>query len=145
VIETAIGENNVPTTIEGRTAFPGCGPRRTHLSFAAISASRDRPRKPGQTAHRSHLRTSPTSWQVSGTAMINSEKRFVEFRAAQRARARPGERDDDAEKGHPTQRLSFHPATTTMERGSRKRVRAKKSLGISGPVVIGVIYICCPD
>jgi Cu(I)/Ag(I) efflux system membrane protein CusA/SilA len=140
VIETAIGENNITTTIEGRKRFPvrvryapqfRRDPRE--LSNVLVSGANGAQIPLGQIAD---IR------QVSGPAMINSENGLLEVSVLLNARGRdPGSVIADAEKA--IQLAVKLPSGYYYNWSGQfeNEVRAKNRLRIVMPVVIGVIYI----
>jgi len=140
VIETAIGENNITTTIEGRRRFPvrvRYAPefRRDPRDLASVrvtgSSGAQIPR--GQVAD---IR------QVSGPAMINSENGLLEVSVLLNARGRdPGSVIADAEKAIRAA-VKMPPGYYYSWSGQfENEVRAKKRLQILMPIAIGIIYI----
>jgi Cu(I)/Ag(I) efflux system membrane protein CusA/SilA len=140
VIETAIGENNITTTIEGRKRFPvrvRYAPqfrRDPHdIGNVLVTAANGAQIPLGQLAD---IR------QVSGPAMINSENGLLEVSVLLNARGRdPGSVIADAEKA--IQRTVKLPSGYYYNWSGQfeNEVRARKRLQIVMPVVIGVIYI----
>jgi Cu(I)/Ag(I) efflux system membrane protein CusA/SilA len=140
VIETAIGENNITTTIEGRKRFPvrvryapqfRRDPRE--LGNVLVSGVNGAQIPLGQLADIRH---------VSGPAMINSENGLLEVSVLLNARGRdPGGVIADAEKA--IQRtVKLPPGYYYNWSGQfENEVRAKDRLRIVMPVVIGIIYI----
>jgi Cu(I)/Ag(I) efflux system membrane protein CusA/SilA len=140
VIETAIGENNITTTIEGRRRFPvrvRYAPEfRRDLSEIAnvlVTGSNGAQIPLGQVAD---IR------QVSGPAMINSENGLLVVSVLLNARGRdPGSVIANAEKAI-RDRIKMPPGYYYSWSGQfENEVRAKKRLQIVLPVAIGVIYI----
>ena len=140
VIETAIGENNITTTIEGRRRFPvrvRYAPefrRDPHeLANVLVTGSNGVQVPLGQVAE---IR------QVSGPAMINSENGLLEVSVLLNARGRdPGSVIADAEK---TIRAAVKMPSGYYYSWSgqfENEVRAKKRLQIVMPIAIGIIYI----
>ena len=140
VIETAIGENNITTTIEGRRRFPvrvRYAPQYRRdpqdLSNVLVTGSTGTPIPLGQVAD---IR------QVSGPAMINSENGLLEVSVLLNARGRdPGSVIADAEKTI-REKITMPPGYYYSWSGQfENEVRARKRLQILMPVAIAVIYI----
>jgi Cu(I)/Ag(I) efflux system membrane protein CusA/SilA len=140
VIETAIGENNITTTIEGRRRFPvrvRYAPEFRHdpneIANVLVTGSNGAQIPLGQVAD---IR------QVSGPAMINSENGLLEVSVLLNARGRdPGSVIADAEKAIRA-KIKMPPGYYYSWSGQfENEVRAKKRLQIVLPVAIGVIYI----
>jgi len=140
VIETAIGESNITTTIEGRKRFPvrvRYAPefRRDPRELANVLVS-------GVNGAQIPLGQLADIRQVSGPAMINSENGLLEVSVLLNARGRdPGGVIADAEKA--IQRtVKLPPGYYYNWSGQfENEVRAKDRLRIVMPVVIGIIYI----
>ena len=140
VIETAIGENNITTTIEGRRRFPvrvRYAPefRRDPNEIANVLVT-------GSGGAQVPLGQVADIRQVSGPAMINSENGLLEVSVLLNARGRdPGSVIADAEKAiHDKIKMPsgyYYNWSGQFE----NEVRAKKRLEIVLPVAIGVIYI----
>ena len=140
VIETAIGENNITTTIEGRKRFPvrvRYAPqfRRDPRELGNVLVS-------GANGAQIPLGQLADIRQVSGPSTINSENGLLEVSVLLNARGRdPGSVIADAEKA--IQRtVKLPPGYYYNWSGQfESEVRAKDRLRIVMPVVIGVIYI----
>jgi copper/silver efflux system protein len=140
VIETAIGENNLTTTIEGRQRFPvrvRYAPEFRHdpadLANVLVTGANGAQIPLGQLAD---------IHQVAGPAQINSENGLLEVSVLMNARGRDaGSVIADADKAI--------RARVTMPRGYyynwsgqfESEIRAKKRLEIVIPIAIGIIYI----
>jgi Cu(I)/Ag(I) efflux system membrane protein CusA/SilA len=140
VIETAIGENNITTTIEGRRRFPvrvRYAPqyRRDPQDLANVLVT-------GSTGTQIPLGQVADIRQVSGPAMINSENGLLEVSVLLNARGRdPGSVIADAEKAI-REKIKMPPGYYYSWSGQfENEVRAKKRLQIVMPVAIAVIYI----
>ena len=140
VIETAIGENNITTTIEGRRRFPvrvRYAPqyRRDTQDLANVLVT-------GATGTQIPLGQVADIRQVSGPAMINSENGLLEVSVLLNARGRdPGSVIADAEKAI-RGKIKMPPGYYYSWSGQfENEVRAKKRLQIVMPVAIAVIYI----
>ncbi len=140
VIETAIGENNITTTIEGRRRFPvrvRYAPefRRDpgELGNVLVTGSNGMQIPLGQVAD---------TRQVSGPAMINSENGLLTVAVLLNARGRdPGSVIADAEKAI-RDSVKLPPGYYYNWSGQfENEIRARKRLQIVMPVAIGVIYI----
>src|SRR5258705_9102432 len=140
VIETAIGEDNITTTIEGRRRFPvrvRYAPqyRRDPQDLANVLVT-------GATGTQIPLGQVADIRQVSGPAMINSENGLLEVSVLLNARGRdPGSVIADAEK---TIRAAVKMPSGYYYSWSgqfENEVRAKKQLQIVMPIAIGIIYI----
>jgi Cu(I)/Ag(I) efflux system membrane protein CusA/SilA len=140
VVETAIGEKNITTTIEGRRRFPvrvRYGPefrRGPHeLTNVLVTGANGAQIPLGQVAD---IR------QVSGPAMINSENGLLVVSVLLNARGRdPGSVIADAEKAI---RASVKMPAGYYYNWSgqfENEMRARKRLQVVMPVAIGVIYI----
>jgi Cu(I)/Ag(I) efflux system membrane protein CusA/SilA len=140
VIETAIGENNITTTIEGRRRFPvrvryapefRRDPR--DISNVLVTGANGAQIPLGQVAD---IR------QVSGPAQINSENGLLEVSVLLNARGRdPGSVIADAEKAIRAS-VKMPPGYYYSWSGQfENEVRAKKRLQIVMPIAIGIIYI----
>jgi Cu(I)/Ag(I) efflux system membrane protein CusA/SilA len=140
VIETAIGENNITTTIEGRRRFP-----------VRVRYAPEFRRDPGEIANvlvtgsngaQIPLGQVADIRQVSGPAMINSENGLLEVSVLLNARARdPGSVIADAKKVI-RDKIKMPPGYYYSWSGQfENEVRAKKRLQIVLPVAIAVIYI----
>jgi len=139
VIETAIGENNITTTIEGRRRFP-----------VRVRYAPEFRRDPNEIANV--LVTGSGGAQVPlgqllrtfgrfPAAMINSENGLLEVSVLLNARGRdPGNVIADAEKAI-RDKIEMLPATTTTGVASSKMKCAPKTPAGRLPVAIGVIYI----
>ncbi len=140
VIETAIGEKNLTTTIEGRKRFPvrvRYAPEfrsdLRELGSVLVTAANGAQIPLGQIAD---------IHQVSGPAMINSENGLLEVSVLLSARGRdPGSVIADAEKViRSTVKLPagyYYNWSGQFE----SEVRAKNRLRIVMPIVIGIIFI----
>jgi copper/silver efflux system protein len=140
VIETAIGENNITTTIEGRRRFPvrvRYAPqyRRDPQDLANVLVT-------GSTGTQIPLGQVADIRQVSGPAMINSENGLLEVSVLLNARGRdPGSVIADAEKAI-REKIKMPPGYYYSWSGQfENEVRARKRLQIVMPVAIAVIYI----
>jgi Cu(I)/Ag(I) efflux system membrane protein CusA/SilA len=140
VIETAIGENNITTTIEGRRRFPvrvRYAPqyRRDPQDLANVLVT-------GATGAQIPLGQVADIRQVSGPAMINSENGLLEVSVLLNARGRdPGSVITDAEKAI-RDKIKMPPGYYYSWSGQfENEVRARKRLQIVMPVAIAVIYI----
>jgi Cu(I)/Ag(I) efflux system membrane protein CusA/SilA len=140
VIETAIGENNITTTIEGRRRFPvrvRYAPqyRRDPQDLANVLVT-------GSTGTQIPLGQVAEIRQVSGPAMINSENGLLEVSVLLNARGRdPGSVIADAEKAI-REKIKMPPGYYYSWSGQfENEVRARKRLQIVMPVAIAVIYI----
>src|SRR5499427_115667 len=140
VIETAIGENNITTTIEGRRRFPvrvRYAPqyRRDPQDLANVLVA-------GATGTQIPLGQVADIRQVSGPAMINSENGLLEVSVLLNARGRdPGTVIADAEKAI-REKIKMPPGYYYSWSGQfENEVRARKRLQIVMPVAIAVIYI----
>jgi len=140
VIETAIGENNITTTIEGRKRFPvrvRYAPqfRRDPRELGNVLVS-------GANGAQIPLGQLADIRQVSGPSTINSENGLLEVSVLLNARGRdPGSVIADA--GKAIQRtVKLPPGYYYNWSGQfESEVRAKDRLRIVMPIVIGVIYI----
>ena len=140
VIETAIGENNLTTTIEGRQRFPvrvRYAPefRRDPVDIANVLVT-------GANGAQIPLGQVADIHQVAGPAQINSENGLLEVSVLMNARGRDaGSVIADADKAI--------RAKVTMPAGYyynwsgqfENEVRAKKRLQLVVPIAIGIIYI----
>jgi len=140
VIETAIGENNITTTIEGRRRFPvrvRYAPqyRRDPQDLANVLVT-------GPTGTQIPLGQVADIRQVSGPAMINSENGLLEVSVLLNARGRdPGSVIADAEKAI-RENIKMPPGYYYSWSGQfENEVRARKRLQIVMPVAVAVIYI----
>jgi Cu(I)/Ag(I) efflux system membrane protein CusA/SilA len=140
VIETAIGENNITTTIEGRRRFPvrvRYAPqyRRDPQGLANVLVT-------GTSGAQIPLGQVAEIRQVSGPAMINSENGLLEVSVLLNARGRdPGSVIADAEKAI-RDKIKMPPGYYYSWSGQfENEVRARKRLQIVMPVAIAVIYI----
>ena len=140
VIETAIGEKNITTTIEGRRRFPvrvRYAPefRRDPSEIANVLVM-------GSNGAQIPLGQLADIRQVSGPAMINSENGLLEVSVLLNARGRdPGSVITDAEKAI-RDKIKMPAGYYYSWSGQfENEVRAKKRLQIVLPVAIGVIYI----
>jgi Cu(I)/Ag(I) efflux system membrane protein CusA/SilA len=140
VIETAIGEKNLTTTIEGRQRFPvrvRYAPefRRDPTNIANVLVT-------GANGAQIPLGQVADIRQVSGPAQINSENGLLEVSVLLNARGRDaGSVIADAEKAIKA-RVQLPPGYYYSWSGQfENEVRAKKRLQIVMPIAIGVIYI----
>jgi copper/silver efflux system protein len=140
VIETAIGENNITTTIEGRRRFPvrvRYAPqyRRDPQDLANVLVM-------GGMGAQIPLGQVADIRQVSGPAMINSENGLLEVSVLLNARGRdPGSVIADAERAI-RDKIKMPPGYYYSWSGQfENEVRARKRLQIVMPVAIAVIYI----
>ena len=140
VIETAIGENNLTTTIEGRQRFPVRV--RYAPEFRHDSADLANVLVTGANGAQVPLGQIADIRQVAGPAQINSENGLLEVSVLMNARGRdPGSVIADADKAI--------RARVKMPRGYyynwsgqfESEIRAKKRLEIVIPIAIGIIYI----
>jgi copper/silver efflux system protein len=140
VIETAIGENNITTTIEGRRRFPvrvRYAPqyRRDPQDLANVLVT-------GSTGTQIPLGQVADIRQVSGPAMINSENGLLEVSVLLNARGRdPGSVIADAEKAIRDKIKMPSGYYYSWSGQFENEVRARKRLQIVMPVAIAVIYI----
>jgi Cu(I)/Ag(I) efflux system membrane protein CusA/SilA len=140
VIETAIGENNLTTTIEGRRRFP------VRVRYA--SEFRQNPEDianvlvAGANGAQIPLGQVADIHQVSGPAQINSENGLLEVSVLLNARGRdPGSVIADAEKAIRA-KVKMPPGYYYNWSGQfESEVRAKKRLQIVMPIAIGIIYL----
>jgi Cu(I)/Ag(I) efflux system membrane protein CusA/SilA len=140
VIETAIGENNITTTIEGRRRFPvrvRYAPqyRRDPQDLSNVLVT-------GATGTQIPLGQVADIRQVSGPAMINSENGLLEVSVLLNARGRdPGSVIADAETAI-REKIKMPPGYYYSWSGQfENEVRARKRLQVVMPVAIAVIYI----
>jgi Cu(I)/Ag(I) efflux system membrane protein CusA/SilA len=140
VIETAIGENNLTTTIEGRRRFPvrvRYAPefRRNREDLANVLVT-------GANGAQIPLEQVADIQQVSGPAQINSENGLLEVSVLLNARGRdPGSVIVDAEKAIRA-KVKMPPGYYYNWSGQfESEIRAKKRLQIVVPIAIGIIYI----
>jgi Cu(I)/Ag(I) efflux system membrane protein CusA/SilA len=140
VIETAIGENNITTTIEGRRRFP-----------VRVRYAPEFRRDPGELGNvlvagangmQIPLAQVVDIRQVSGPAMINSENGLLQVSVLLNARGRdPGSVIADAERAIRAA-VKMPPGYYYNWSGQfENEIRARKRLQIVMPVAIGVIYI----
>ncbi len=140
VIETAIGERNLTTTIEGRRRFPvrvryapqfRRGP--DDLAGVLVTAANGAQIPLGQIA---------TIRRVSGPAAINSENGLLEISVLFNSRGRdPGGVIADADQAI-RRTVALPPGYYFNWSGQfENQVRAKQRLRIVMPIVIGVIFI----
>jgi copper/silver efflux system protein len=140
VIETAIGENNLTTTIEGRRRFP-----------VRVRYAPEFRRDPGDLANvlvtgangaQIPLGQVADIRQVSGPAQINSENGLLEVSVLLNARGRDaGSVIADADKAIRA-RVEMPPGYYYNWSGQfESEIRAKKRLQIVVPIAIGIIYI----
>jgi Cu(I)/Ag(I) efflux system membrane protein CusA/SilA len=140
VIETAIGENNLTTTIEGRRRFPvrvRYAPefRRNREDLANVLVT-------GANGAQIPLEQVADIQQVSGPAQINSENGLLEVSVLLNARGRdPGSVIADADKVIRA-KVKMPPGYYYNWSGQfESEIRAKKRLQIVVPIAIGIIYI----
>jgi copper/silver efflux system protein len=140
VIETAIGENNLTTTIEGRKRFPvrvRYAPefRRGPEDLANVFVT-------GANNAQIPLRQVADIRQVSGPAQINSENGLLEVSVLVNARGRdPGGVIAEADNAIRS-KVKMPPGYYYNWSGQfENEVRAKKRLQIVVPIAIGIIYI----
>jgi Cu(I)/Ag(I) efflux system membrane protein CusA/SilA len=140
VIETAIGENNLTTTIEGRQRFPvrvRYAPefRRDLGDLANVLVT-------GSNGAQIPLGQVAAIHQASGPAQINSENGLLEVSVLMNARGRDaGSVIADAEKAIRA-RVKMPPGYYYNWSGQfENEVRAKKRLQLVVPIAIGIIYI----
>jgi copper/silver efflux system protein len=140
VIETAIGENNLTTTIEGRQRFP------VRVRYAPEFRS-----DPGEIANvlvtgangaQIPLGQLADIRQVSGPAQINSENGLLEVSVLMNSRGRDaGSVIADADKAIRS-RVQMPPGYYYNWSGQfENEVQAKKRLQLVMPIAIGIIYI----
>jgi copper/silver efflux system protein len=140
VIETAVGENNLTTTIEGRQRFP------VRVRYAP--EFRKDPRElanvlvTGANGAQIPLGQVADIKQVSGPAVINGENGLLEVSVLLNARGRDaGNVIADADKAIKA-RVHLPPGYYYGWSGQfENEVRAKKRLELVIPIAIGVIYI----
>ena len=140
VIETAIGENNLTTTIEGRQRFPvrvRYAPefRRDSADIANVLVT-------GASGAQIPLAQVADIHQVSGPAQINSENGLLEVSVLMNARGRDaGSVIADADKAIRA-KVKMPPGYYYNWSGQfENEVRAKKRLQLVVPIAIGIIYI----
>jgi Cu(I)/Ag(I) efflux system membrane protein CusA/SilA len=140
VIESAIGENNLTTTIEGRQRFPvrvRYAPEFRHdpsdLANVLVTGANGAQIPLGQVADIK---------QLPGPAQINSENGLLEVSVLLNARGRDaGSVIADAEKAIHA-KVKMPPGYYYNWSGQfENEVRAKKRLQIVMPIAIGIIYI----
>jgi Cu(I)/Ag(I) efflux system membrane protein CusA/SilA len=140
VIETAIGENNLTTTIEGRRRFP-----------VRVRYAPEFRRNPGDIANVLVTGTNGAQIplgqvadirQVSGPAQINSENGLLEVSVLMNARGRDaGSVIADADKAIRA-KVQMPPGYYYNWSGQfENEVRAKKRLQLVLPVAVGIIFI----
>jgi len=140
VIETAIGENNLTTTIEGRRRFP-----------VRVRYAPEFRRDPGDLANvlvtgangaQIPLGQVADIRQVSGPAQINSENGLLEVSVLMNSRGRDaGSVIADADKAI-REKVKMPPGYYYNWSGQfENEVRAKKRLQLVVPIAIGIIYI----
>jgi copper/silver efflux system protein len=140
VIETAIGENNLTTTIEGRRRFP------VRVRYAP--EFRQDPREianvlvTGANGAQIPLGQVADIRQVSGPAQINSENGLLEVSVLMNARGRDaGSVIADADKAIRA-KVQMPPGYYYNWSGQfENEVRAKKRLQLVMPIAIGVIFM----
>jgi copper/silver efflux system protein len=140
VIETAIGENNLTTTIEGRRRFPvrvRYAPqfRRNPGDIANVLVT-------GANGAQIPLGQVADIRQVSGPAQINSENGLLEVSVLMNARGRDaGSVIADADKAIRA-KVQMPPGYYYNWSGQfENEVRAKKRLQLVLPVAVGIIFI----
>ena len=140
VIETAIGENNLTTTIEGRQRFPvrvRYAPeyRKDPSELANVLVT-------GANGAQIPLTQVADIKQVAGPAAINSENGLLEVSVLLNARGRDaGSVIADADKAIKAH-VHLPPGYYYSWSGQyENEIRAKKRLQIVIPIAIGVIYI----
>jgi len=140
VIETAIGENNITTTIEGRRRFPV----RVRYAPEFRSDPRDIANVlvTGANGAQIPLEQVADIRQVSGPAQINSENGLLEVSVLMNARGRDaGSVIADADKAIRAN-VKMPPGYYYNWSGQfENEVRAKKRLQLVVPIAIGIIYI----
>jgi copper/silver efflux system protein len=140
VIETAIGENNLTTTIEGRRRFP-----------VRVRYAPEFRRDPGDLANvlvtgadgaQIPLGQVADIRQASGPAQINSENGLLEVSVLMNSRGRDaGSVIADADKAI-REKVKMPPGYYYNWSGQfENEVRAKKRLQLVVPIAIGIIYI----
>jgi copper/silver efflux system protein len=140
VIETAIGENNLTTTIEGRRRFP-----------VRVRYAPEFRRDPGDLANvlvtgangaQIPLGQVADIRQVSGPAQINSENGLLEVSVLMNSRGRDaGSVIADADKAI-REKVKMPPGYYYSWSGQfENEVRAKKRLQLVVPIAVGIIYI----
>jgi len=140
VIETAIGEKNITTTIEGRKRFPVRV--RYAPEFRSDPAELANVLVNGANGAQIPLGQLADIRQVAGPSMINSENGLLEVSVLLDARGRdPGSVIADAEKA--IQQKVKLPAGYYYNWSGQfeNQLSAKQRLQIVLPVVIGIIYI----
>lgn len=140
VIETAIGEKNITTTIEGRKRFPVRV--RYAPEFRSDPAELANVLVNGANGAQIPLGQLADIRQVAGPSMINSENGLLEVSVLLDARGRdPGSVIADAETA--IQQKVKLPAGYYYNWSGQfeNQIRAKQRLQIVLPVVIGIIYI----
>jgi Cu(I)/Ag(I) efflux system membrane protein CusA/SilA len=140
VIETAIGENNLTTTIEGRRRFP-----------VRVRYATEFRRNPGDIANvlvagangaQIPLGQIADIRQVSGPAQINSENGLLEVSVLMNARGRDaGSVIADADKAIRAKVQMPAGYYYNWSGQFENEVRAKKRLQLVMPIAIGIIYI----
>jgi Cu(I)/Ag(I) efflux system membrane protein CusA/SilA len=140
VIETAIGENNLTTTIEGRRRFP-----------VRVRYAPEFRRNPGDIANvlvaeangaQIPLGQIADIRQVSGPAQINSENGLLEVSVLMNARGRDaGSVIADADKAIRAKVQMPAGYYYNWSGQFENEVRAKKRLQLVMPIAIGIIYI----
>jgi Cu(I)/Ag(I) efflux system membrane protein CusA/SilA len=140
VIETAIGENNLTTTIEGRQRFP-----------VRVRYAPEFRRSPGDLANVLVTGTNGAQiplgqvadiHQVSGPAQINSENGLLEVSVLMNARGRDaGSVIADADKAIRAKVKMPAGYYYNWSGQFENEVRARKRLQLVVPIAIGIIYI----
>ncbi|HWO36897.1 MAG TPA: CusA/CzcA family heavy metal efflux RND transporter, partial [Candidatus Acidoferrum sp.] len=140
VIETAIGENNLTTTIEGRQRFPvrvRYAPefRRDPIDIANVLVT-------GANGAQIPLGQVADIHQVAGPAQINSENGLLEVSVLMNARGRDaGSVIADADKAIRAKVKMPAGYYYNWSGQFESEIRAKKRLQIVVPIAIGIIYI----
>src|SRR5580692_9396463 len=140
VIETAIGENNLTTTIEGRQRFPvrvRYAPdfRRDPQDIANVFVT-------GANGAQIPLGQVADIHQVAGPAQINSENGLLEVSVLMNARGRDaGSVIADADKAIRAKVKMPAGYYYNWSGQFENEVRAKKRLQLVVPIAIGIIYI----
>jgi Cu(I)/Ag(I) efflux system membrane protein CusA/SilA len=140
VIESAIGENNLTTTIEGRQRFPvrvRYAPefRRTPAELANVLVT-------GANGAQIPLGQVADIHQVAGPAQINSENGLLEVSVLMNARGRDaGSVIADADNAIRSRVKMPRGYYYNWSGQFESEIRAKKRLEIVIPIAIGIIYI----
>jgi len=140
VIETAIGENNLTTTIEGRRRFPVRV--RYAPEFRRNPGDIENVLVTGANGAQIPLGQVADIRQVSGPAQINSENGLLEVSVLMNARGRDaGSVIADADKAIRA-KVRMPPGYYYNWSGQfENEVRAKKRLRLVLPVAVGIIFI----